>query len=223
MARNNVLQWRDGRGWLVLSGGHVSESYVRAQAIGHIDADGGVAYITFGSSIESTEILMNDMQDLGAPSGYFVDVMSEDDETIRAKLGEASLIVVESGKTSAEARSALLGAAVEGMQVAYENGAIILLEGNSAAAFGTWILMDNGEIRQGIGWFSQLFLLPGVTGVAQSEVGKAALEEEPSALALGIGVGSALALGPDGEVEPWGEQQVTIALGRSFSSAARTE
>jgi hypothetical protein len=223
MARNNVLQWRDGRGWLVLSGGHVSESFVRAQAIGHIDADGGVAYITLGSGIESTEVLMNDLQDLGAPSGYFVDLASEDDDTIRVKLSEASLIVIESGKASAEVRSALLGAAIDGMQTAYENGAVILLEGNSAAALGAWILMDNGEIRQGLGWLSQMFLLPGVTGVAQSDLGKAVLEQEPSALAIGIGIGSALALGPDGEVEPWGEREVTIALGRWFSSAARTD
>ncbi len=216
MARNNVLQWRDGRGWLVLSGGHVQESDVRAQAIGHIDADGGVAYISFGNNIEMTEVLMNDMQDLGAPPGYFVDVLTEDDDTIRSKLGEASLIVVEAGVNNADVRSALLGAAVEGMQTAFENGAVILLEGSSASVFGTWILLETGEIRQGIGWLSHMFVLPGVTAVAQSEAGKAALEEESSALALGIGAGSALALGPDGEVEPWGEREVTIALGRSY-------
>jgi hypothetical protein len=218
MARNNVLQWRDGRGWLVLSGGYVPESDVRAQAIGHIDADGGVAYISFGSNAESTEILMNDLQDLGAPAGYFVDVLSEDDDTIRSKIGEASLIVVEPGASSADMRSALMGAAVEGMQTAFENGAVILLEGKSASIFGAWMLLETGEIRQGIGWLSQMFVLPGVTEVAQSEMGKEALKEEASALAVGIGEGSALALGPDGEVEPWGERQVTIALGRSFTS-----
>ncbi len=215
MARNNVLQWRDGRGWLILSGGHLSESEIRAKAIGHVDADGGVAYISFGGNAEA-EILLSDMQDLGAPPGYLVDVLSEDDETIRAKLGEASLIVVSSTSNIADIRSALMGAAVEGMQTAFENGAVVLLEGNSAAVFGAWMLLETGEIRQGIGWLSQMFVLPGVTAVAQSEAGRTALAEEASALALGIGEGSALALGPDGEVEPWGEQQVTIALGRSY-------
>lgn len=220
MARNNVLQWRDGRGWLVLSGGDVPESAVRAQTIGHMDADGGVAYVTFGRNTESAETLMNDLQDLGAPPGYFVDLLSEDDETIRSKLGEAGLIVVAPAASSAELRSALLGAAVEGMQTAFENGAVILLEGKSASVFGTWLLLETGEIRQGIGWLSQMFILPGVTEVAQSEAGREALKEESSALAIGIGVGSALALGPDGEVEPWGEGRVTIALGRSFTSTA---
>ena len=218
MARNNVLQWRDGRGWLVLSGGHIPESDVRAQTIGHVDADGGVAYVSFGSNLEATEILMNDMQDLGAPPGYFVDVLAEDDDTIRLKLGEASLVVVESGASSAEMRSALMGAAVEGMQTAFENGAVILLEGKSASVFGAWLILETGEIRQGIGWLSQMFVLPGVTEVAQSEAGKEALKEEASALAVGIGEGSALALGPDGEVEPWGEGRVTIALGRLFTA-----
>lgn len=219
MARNNVLQWRDGRGWLILSGGHLPESDIRAKAIGHIDADGGVAYISFGGNADA-EILLSDMQDLGAPPGYLVDVLSEDDDTIRAKLGEASLIVVSSSSNIADTRSSLMGAAVEGMQTAFENGAVILLEGNSAAVFGAWMLLESGEIRQGIGWLSQMFVLPGVTAVAQSEAGKAALAEEASALALGIGQGSALALGPDGEVEPWGEQQVTIALGRSYVAGA---
>lgn len=215
MARNNVLQWHDGRGWLILSGGNLPESDIRAKAIGHIDADGGVAYISFGGNAEA-EILLGDMQDLGAPPGYLVDVLSEDDDTIRAKLGEASLVVVSSSSNIADTRSALMGAAVEGMQTAFENGAVILLEANSAAVFGAWMLLETGEIRQGIGWLSQMFVLPGLTAVAQSEAGKAALAEEASALALGIGQGSALALGPDGEVEPWGEQQVTIALGRSY-------
>jgi hypothetical protein len=219
MARNNVLQWRDGRGWLILSGGNLPESDIRAKAIGHIDADGGVAYISFGGNADA-ELLLSDMQDLGAPPGYLVDVLSEDDDTIRAKLGEASLIVVSSSSNIADTRSTLMGAAVEGMQTAFENGAVILLEGNSAAVFGAWMLLETGEIRQGIGWLSQMFVLPGVTAVAQSEAGKAALAEEASALALGIGQGSALALGPDGEVEPWGEQQVTIALGRSYVAGA---
>ena len=218
MARNNVLQWLDGRGWLVLSGEHLPESDVRAQAIGHIDADGGVACISFGSNSEVADMLMNDLQDLGAPPGYFVDVLSEDDETIRAKLGEASLIVIGSGVGLAEMRSALMGAAVEGMQAAFEHGAVILLEGNSASIFGAWYLLETGEVRQGIGWLSQMFVLPGVTEVAQSQIGKDALQEEPSALAIGISAGSALALGPNGEVEPWGDRQVTVALGRLFVS-----
>lgn len=219
MARNNILQWHDGRGWLVLSGGHAAQSDVRAQTIGHMAADGGVVYISFGGQMEATEALMSDFQDLGAPPGYFVDVLSEDDETLRAKIGEASLIVVGSDDNPGDIRSALLGAAVDGMQKAFENGAAILLEGNSAAVFGTWLLLPTGEVRQGIGWVSPAFILPGVTAVAQSSAGRKALAEESSAVALGIGEGSALALGPDGEVEPWGGREVTIALGRSYTSS----
>jgi len=59
-------------------------------------------------------------------------------------------------------------------------------------------------------------LLPGITAVSESEIGKTVLNRQPSAIALGIGIGSALALGPDGEVETWGGKQVTIALGRNY-------
>ena len=96
MAHNNVLRWRDGRGWLVLSGWAEAGSEVRAQAIGRTAADGGVAYVSLGNDTNVAEAALLDMEDLGAASGYLVDVLSEDDETIRTKLAEASMIVIES-------------------------------------------------------------------------------------------------------------------------------
>src|SRR5690606_13987307 len=93
MARNNVLRWQDGRGWLILSGGGADASDVRAQAIGRVSADGGVAYVSLSGA--QAEKALADMEDLGAPSGYLVDVLTEDDETIQAKLSEAGLVVIE--------------------------------------------------------------------------------------------------------------------------------
>jgi hypothetical protein len=219
MAHNNVLRWRDGRGWLVLSGGAEVGGEVRAQAIGRAAADGGVAYVSLGNDTNVAEAALLDMEDLGAASGYLVDVLSEDDETIRTKLAEASMIVIESDADLASIRSGLLGAAAEGIEAAFANGAVILAEGLSASAFGQRIALDSGETIDGLGWLEQAFILPAVVAVAESTTGRAALDDQPSALALGIGVGSALVLGPDGAVELWGRKQVTVALGRSFVSS----
>lgn len=219
MAGNNVLRWRDGRGWLVFSGAAEAGSEVRAQAIGRTAADGGVAYISFGSNTEVAEAALLDMEDLGASSGYLVDVLSEDDETIRTKLAESSMIVIESDADAQSVRSGLLGAAAEGIESAFANGALILAEGLTAAAFGQWIMSEVGQMIDGLGWLEQSIILPGVVAVAESTAGRSALYDQPSALALGIGVGSALVLGPDGELELWGHKQVTVALGRGFVSS----
>lgn len=219
MARNNVLRWRDGRGWLVLSGVPEAGSEVRAQAIGRTAADGGVAYVSLGSDTNIAEAALLDMEDLGAPSGYLVDVLLEDDETIRTKLAEASMIVIESDADPASVRSGLLGAAVEGMEAAFAGGAVILAEGMAAAVFGDHMLSTAERVMDGLGWLEQAIILPGEVAVVDSAAGRAALEVQPSALALGIGVGSALVLGPDGEVELWGNKQVTVALGPNFVSS----
>ncbi len=213
MPQQQVLRWLDGAGWLVLSGG--SASAVRAQTIGRAAADGGVAYISFGDS-QKADATLADMEDLGAGSGYLVDVLSEDDQTIQTKLAEASIIVVEAGVTADDARSNLLGAAAAGMRQAYEGGAVILAEGMSAAVFGEWVIHDDG-LLDGLQWLSHAIVLPQVTQVAQSPFARIALERLPTALAIGISSGSALALGPDGTVETWGERQVTVALGAGFT------
>lgn len=215
MTQNNVFRWLDGRGWLVLSGGAESGGEVRAQVISRSSADGGVAYISLG---EAAERVLDDMEDLGAPSGYIVDVLSEDDETVQARLSEAGIIVVEAADSLMVARSALLGAAVDGMKAAFQNGAIILVEGLSASVFAEWVVLDDGKVVAGLEWLSGAAVLPGVTAVSQSAQARGLLDDQTSAVAVGIGAGSALALGPNGEVETWGQKQITVVLGRDYTT-----
>lgn len=218
MANNNVFRWLDGRGWLVLSGGQTQGSEVRAQAIGRMSADGGVAYITMGSGSHLGERALADMEDLGAPSGYLVDVQSEDDDTIRQKLADAGLIVVESASDLSDLRSSLLGAAVDGMKTAFENGAVILAEGASISVFGAWFALEDGPITSGLEWLENGVVISGVISVADSDEAQEILKYQPSGIAIGIGAGSAFALGPDGEVETWGEKRVGVALGPAYGA-----
>jgi hypothetical protein len=208
MARNNVLRWKDGRGWLILSG--AANSDIRALALGLAAADGGVAYLG-----RDAEQVLDDMEDLGAPAGYIVDVLAEDDEAIRARLADAGMVVIGGSSSASEARSGLMGAAVGGMETAFGNGAIILAEGQSAAAFGTWVAESN-QLMSGFDWLESGLILPGVTSLGESDPARDTLNKEALAIVIGIGEGSALALGPDGEVETWGAKQVSIALGSNY-------
>jgi len=216
MARNNVLRWLDGRGWLVLSGGGANLSDIRAQALSRGAADGGVAYVSLSGQTSDAEKVLADMEDLGAPPGYLVDILSEDDQTIQSILADAGMVVIEGSGTVDDLRSSLIGAAADGIQVAYQNGAIVLAEGRAAVVFGAWVLRDSGDVTSGLEWLENALIVLGITSVAQSVEAQSVLLLQPDALAVGIGAGSALALGPDGEVETWGEQQVTIALGKDY-------
>jgi hypothetical protein len=217
MARNNVLRWLDGRGWLILAGGGDNLSDIRASALSRAAADGGIAYVTLGNQSVEAENVLADMEDLGAPSGYFVDILSEDDETVQAKLADAGIIVIDGSATLDDLRSSLIGAANDGIQIAFQNGAVVLAEGRAAVVFGAWILLEFGELTSGLEWLENSLIVPGITSVSQSGAVQEVLLLQPGAIAVGIGEGSALALGPDGEVETWGERQVTVALGKDYA------
>jgi hypothetical protein len=202
----SVFHWRDGRGWLIFSGG--GDDDIRAQALGRDDADGGVACVSLSGDSDE---LLDDISDLGAPSGFIVDLFGEDDQSLQDKLSQAGMVIITGGSSPQDARSALQGVALEAIDAAYRNGAIILLEDMSAMAFGAWIIGD--EIEQGLGWLEGA-VLTGVNNAATYAI--PVFETQPSAIAVAIMQGSALALGPDGQIESWGQREVTIALGPTY-------
>ncbi len=213
MAGKAGLYWLDGRGWIVLAGG--GRDAVRAHALSVAAADGGVAYVAVDDAAAAERLMLN-LDDLGAPSGYLVNVRAEDAATVYDRLAEASVIVI-GDLADVETLSARLGgAAAAGMRAAFEHGAVVLAEGAGAAALGAWVAAADGELIPGLGWLENALVLPGAVSAGGSEAARAALQAQPAALAVGLGAGSALALGPDGEVESWGEGQVTVVLGAQY-------
>ena len=207
MPTQSVFQWLDGQGWLVFSGGGDDE--IRATALGRMAADGAVACVSLTGDPDH---LLDDISDLGAPTGYLVDVYGEDDATLNEKLAQAGMVIVAGGEDAAHVRGALRGAALEGVQAAYANGAIILLEGFSATAFGSWLIHET--IEDGLAWLIGATVLTNVDDAAF--YAKPIFAAQPEAIAVNVMTGSALALGPDGQIERWGERDVTIVLGPAF-------
>lgn len=213
-----TLQYLSGRGWLVFSGGHTAGSPIRAQVLSRARAYGITAYIS--TADDGGDSVLEDMEDLGARSGYFIDPEYDDPTDTIADLKTASVIVVEMG-TSIDALYRLLkGPALEGIKQAYQRGAVVLIEGLAGNLFGRWVVTDNGEIVDGINWVQNAFVEPQSTGADDSRAVRAVLDEIADAVAINIDSGSALALGPDGTVEVWGNQRnVTISLGRKFTTS----
>jgi hypothetical protein len=207
MPAANVFRWLDGRGWLIFSGGENDD--IRASALNRTSADGALAL--FGIGLASDQLLI-DLEDMGAPAGYMVDPAADEDAVILDKLIGAGLVFVTGAKSAREARANLIGAALEGMQTAYESGAVILVEGEAIAAFGTWMI--DGEVRDGLEWVDGAAL---VIGGEQEDGVIQLLQATPAAVVVGIKPGSALAFGPDGQIEIWGEREIIVRLGSAYS------
>ncbi len=211
MSGRAVMTWPAGLGWLVLTGGNDGGGSIRAQALERASAPGGVAYISLADDMG--DALMDDMEDLGAPTGYIVDILHEDQETIFQQLHDASIIVIQAGASINTLLEHLAGATLRGIREAYIRGGIILIEGIAATAFGKALLDDDAMVVDGLGWVQQAVLLSGLTSIAEAPFARQILLDEPDSVVIIIGKGSALALGPNGRAEPWGEKQITISLG----------
>lgn len=212
---DKTLQYISGLGWLVFSGGNTAGSPIRGQTLSRAGAYGITAYLS--AADDGGDALLDDMEDLGARSGYFIDPQYDDGEEIIEELKTASLVVIESGNSLDNLYQMLNGAAIEGIKLAYERGAVILIEGLAINIFGRWVVTDNGEIIEGLNWVQDAFLEPQSTGAEDSRAVRAVLDEISEAVAINIEAGSALVLGPEGVVEVWGEDKnVTISLGRKY-------
>jgi hypothetical protein len=215
MSTQTGLEWIAGDGWLVLTGEHDETSELRAQALHRIGLDRGFAYLGLDEAAGDAEIA--DFEDLGAPTGYLVNILTEDDDTIRANLRDVGLIVIDTQADPRRMLDALRGAAADAVREAYERGALVLAEGPVAQVFGACWLSETGSLHEGLNWISETLILPGVGEQADvREIVAPVFARRPRTLALGISNGSALALGPGATLEVWGDNPVALTLGPGF-------
>jgi hypothetical protein len=211
-----VLNWEQGAGWLVFSGGNTALGTIRAQALSRAFIDGHVVYISLAS--DGGDALLDDMEDLGAPTGYMVDIQHEDDETIYEQIHKASVIVIEVDTSLDALYEVIQGMPLRAIKVAYERGAVVLVEGLAINVFGKWVISDTGQILSGVNWIHDVFLEPDSEGAVESRAVQTIMSNYPEAIAVNIGVGSAIAFGSQRQVEIWGERKVTLSLGQQYTN-----
>jgi hypothetical protein len=200
---------------LIFSGGDDAGSEIRAHALTRAKTYGVTAYISLAD--DGGDALLDDLEDLGARTGYFIDLEYDDPDDVEERLKTASMIVVQPGNSLDDLYYALQGAAESGLRQAYERGAVILFEGLAGNMFGRWVVSDEGELLDGFNWIQDAFIEPESSGMEDSRAVQAVLAEFDHAIAINIAEGSALVLGADGNIEIWGDPpRVTISLGRGF-------
>ncbi len=211
-----ILRWYAGRGWLVLSGGNTAGSPLRAQALERaIAADAGVVYLTLNP--DDTSVL-DDLDDLGAPTGYTPDLLREPDEVIERQIQEASMVMIEGADNPLALKGMLSGPVLNGVKAALENGAIVFAEGLAAHVLGALVITPQGLVK-GAGLVENALILPAMTSLTESPTAHKALVAHPDILAISIARGSALALGSQNRLETWGQRQITITLGQQNSTS----
>lgn len=219
MPQVNVIRWRDGAGWIVLAGGGDPESGgmldIAAQALGGIRYGGPVAYIFAAGDIDAADNHLATLHDLGAPTGYLVDVTTEDDDTLKNRLREAGMIILGDGQDVEALRSGMIGAAQEATLAAYQRGAVILGIGAGASVLGA--IIDG--MRRGLNWVEGAIIVPHYEDEGEAATLRTLLDANPDAYGIGISSDSALALGPAGEVAAWGAKRITITLGRNYGQS----
>ena len=206
MEADGALQGPAGAGWLVLSGGNSAESRIRASVLTHANP-GPIAYLALDGDLRVAQNTLDDLESLGAPSGYLVDCPREDESTAAELLGDASILILCQRLPAEEVVACLLGPWDELLHELYERGATLLAEGTGAAAFGQWIHSE-GELLPALAWISAT--------ISTGEAELAPDGQPASEVHLHIRPESALALGPGGLIQLWGEQDVQITLGSEF-------
>ncbi|NJL94476.1 MAG: hypothetical protein HC915_12505 [Anaerolineae bacterium] len=218
MTQQSVFRWRTGKGWLVLAGSgdfnasamQDIEAAVLRRAVSH----GPLAFIWAASDLERGDRYLDHVEELGGRTGYLVDIINEDDDSLRQQLTEAGIIVLGDGPQMIRLRNGLGGAVQEALQTAYERGATLYAHGDAAMLLGGWTLLPGETTRRGQGWLADALVVPRYTSERGADV-RAVLAGLENAFGVGIGQNSALALGADGVVDLWGEQQVTVLLGKT--------
>lgn len=223
MTRAGPLRWLTGTGWLVLVGGAGGEAGLGAEIddrlLARADFSRPIVFLpTASGSLEAGEPLLEHYADLGGPRGYGVRVLQAADaeeEENRDLLVEAGIILVGDGDGLMLARVLRGSLALHGIEEAFAQGALVVGVGAGSAPMGQWVVTARtlpGE--PGWGWVSDAVVMPYFAGSAREPELQALLRARPGLVGLGIPEGVALALGPEGQVETWGEGEVTVVVAR---------
>lgn len=221
--RNSIFSWPDGAGWLVFSGrgdfARGQTENVDSRLLTQSAADGALVYIWAAGDFDTAEQYLSYLTDLGGRSGYPLDIISEDDDTIRNLLSDAGVIILGDGPDLDRLSNGLRGPAGEAILQAYVHGAAVMGTGVGAEVMGQWIIhAASQQARPGLGWLQNALIgACRVESQAAASIRQDVLKNYPLAYSIEIGSDSALALSPFGEIDVWGDRKIAISLGQSYT------
>lgn len=210
MSTATPFSWLDSNGWLVLSGKPDALGDIRARSLSRYDGSSAIAYISLAADLG--DALMDDMAELGAPSGYLVDLEACDNNEIYERLSAAGMIVIEADRNSEALEGLISQTVVSALKAALERGALILFEGAAASIAGERRLNARGEWTTGLNFIQNALIALSADCDAQDALPRAEHGAPLDVPVMVFAPGAALALGPARQIETWGDGEVTISL-----------
>lgn len=189
---------------------------IEARVLVRTHSQGPIAYIWAAGSIDAADAHMDSLQEMGARTGYLVDILTEEDDVLFRQIDEAGVIILGGGPNVDVLADALSGVVLNAMQEAFGRGATIYAVSDSAGVLASYDVRGT-VIQPGIGWIEGALIMPDYSA-DQAESLRDMVHRHPEAYGLGLSAGAAMAFGPQGEIEVWGNQQVTVSLGHPGSS-----
>jgi hypothetical protein len=199
----------EGGGWLVLCGGPADDATLARAAALIQQAGTLVVLVPTASDREAVEARLVECSIVCGVPGEILTLGGK--VPMDERLSEASMVVLPDMAEAREIVEALeeTGSG-EVLLATMDAGAVIVAEGRSAEALGEAVEAD--PPAAGSGWLRQAVIQSRfVEGTPCRVLGK-----RPTLFRLGLGEHAALALGPEGEVEVWGEPAPTVTLGAAW-------
>lgn len=224
MPQQGPLRWLDGEGWLVLSGGgdraQGETDQVDAQLLSVANLDRPMVVLLSEGSHLTAEDVLEHYVTLGGPGGEGLSLSELTrerlaDPDLLSLLGEAGIVYL-GGENPLPLVRTLNGTPafrriLEGFVTL--QGLTIIGDAGGAMALGSWVVDPQASAAPvaGLGLVN-VVAVPHFTRTEDFPALQNLPHGNPPVLGLGIPNGSALALGPLGQVETWGSQQVTAVL-----------
>ncbi len=199
----------EGGGWLILCGGTADDATL-ARAAALVEEPGPLVVLTpADSDREAAESRLIECSTVCGIPGEILTMGGS--APIDERLSEASIVVLPDMVDAQDLVAALEDSGSGEVLVAtLAEGAVIVAEGRSAEALGDAVEAD--APIAGCGWLRRAVIQARfVEGTACRVLGK-----RPMLFRLGLGEHAAVALGPQGDVEVWGEPSPTVTLGAAW-------
>jgi hypothetical protein len=165
---------------------------IDAQMLGVTHSLGPIAYI-WRQAIWKLPISTSICGRIRARTGFLVDILSEDDETLVTQLSEAGVIIVGDGPQQVRLRDALIdAAALQAIGDAFTRGATVYAVGRSAALWGA---QNCGKwtVVPGLKWITSALVMTGYSAEG-SQALRDCFIQMPDGFGLGLGPGRHLLL-----------------------------
>lgn len=225
MPQQGPLQWPDGEGWLVLLGGgdwtRGETDLVDAQVLSIANLDRPMVVLLSDGTRSEADGLLDHYTLLGGPGGeaFVLSEMTRADlhaPKLLELLQEAGLLVLGGENPLPLIRNLHQTPALDAIRrgLTTLQALTIVGMGGAAAVLGKWAIGPAPDYLQAIGmdFLQNTVVEPHFTRTEDSIVLRNINQLGPGILGLGIPDSTALAFGPQGQVETWGPGQVTAVV-----------